>query len=232
MNLSKISKTKISIWSIVILFLIGIMSYLNNITYVTNIPVTKIQESINKKLPITTHGATIDVTNIILDDHVIKFQSTGIYNKKIFMKDIEERFRVTGQFDIIYDNKAFYLHNVKVENIIANEKNIDLNAHPHIKNIAESSLNKILLGHPIYRLVVKDFKSYVASGSLDKIEIKKDSIEVTLKPIHFINHILLIALIVIICLVLTSILIVLFIKEPLAFFEILEMLTSSVNVIS
>lgn len=233
MDFTKISKIKLSIWSIIILFIIGLMSYLNDISYVTNIPVEKIQESINNKLPITTHGATIDTTNVTLENHIIKFVSTGIYKKRILMKDVEEKFSVIGQFDLTYKNNdtAFYLNNVKIDNIIANEKQIDLNAHPHIKNLAETSLNKILLGHPVYSIKVKDFKSYVASGSLDKVEIKKDVIEVTLKPIHFINHLLLSALIIVICLVFMSLFIVLFIKEPLAFFEILEMLTSSMSVI-
>jgi hypothetical protein len=172
------------IFFIITVFLAGC----GRISYDVTIPQQSVQESLNKKFPITKTYA--EITSVTLSNPVVNLGNTrdrltiGL-NAKISQTQIGTELtegRIVFSSGLTFNNMTgeFLMNKVSVDSVLLDMGNVNEQIKGGIKEFISSQLEENINGTVFYRLDPQNKSTPIAKRLISKVKIQNDNIVVTL----------------------------------------------------
>ena len=172
-----------------IIFIITVLfASCGKISYDVTIPQQSVQESLNKKFPITKTYA--EVTSVTLSNPVVNLGDTrdrltiGL-NAKISQTQIGTELtegRIVFSSGLTFNNMTgeFLMNKVSVDSVLLDMGNVNEQIKGGIKEFISSQLEENINGTVFYRLDPQNKSTPIAKRLISKVKIQNNNIVVTL----------------------------------------------------
>jgi hypothetical protein len=153
--------------------------------YTIKIPTSEVNKKVEEKFPVSKElkYGTLTISNPKIlsssgDDRISMGANLKFENK--ILGNIKGIIYISG--NIVYKNKSkeFFLVNPKIDDLKLLNNNILMALNDTLKQKIFNITSQIFKKLPIYKLDGKDFKGTIAQRMIQKIEVEKDIILVTL----------------------------------------------------